>query len=165
MSKKLLIVRHAHAEDYAKTGKDFDRPLTPKGENAALEMANTLPTDLLKPDLIVSSPALRARRTAEIFAQALAYPAEQIAWTEGIYEANLYTLVSIINRFEEKNNTVFIFGHNPAFTYLADYLGDTPIDGLPKAGMVLIDFGDMAWASVGQASGKTQWTRSPKKIF
>lgn len=162
MSKKLLIIRHAHAEDYAKSGKDIDRMLTPKGENSAVEMANELLQEDIKIDLMTTSPASRAKRTAELFAQELAYPIEKIVSIEGIYEANLYNLLGIINRIDEQFDTVVIFGHNPAFTYLADYLGDKPIDGLPKAGMILLDFGQRTWANVGQASGKTIWLKSPK---
>lgn len=162
MPKKLLIVRHAHAEEYAESGKDFDRKLTQKGISMAQEMATVLSQEHLNFDLICSSPASRAKHTAELFAQQLAYPIDKISFMQGIYEANLYSLVALINRFDEAKDTIAIFGHNPAFTYLADYLGDTPIDGLPKAGMVLIDFGQNTWASISQASGKTIWSKNPK---
>jgi hypothetical protein len=48
---------------------------------------------------------------------------------------------------------------------LADYLGNQPIDGLAKAGMVLIHFENMDWASITQGSGITQWIKTPKEHY
>jgi phosphohistidine phosphatase len=165
MAKKLLIMRHAHAEDYAESGRDFDRQLTSKGESQVTEMAKQLLLTDFRPQGIYSSPALRAKKTAEIWASHLAYPTEKIQFVEGIYEANLYNLVGIINRFDNQFESVAVFGHNPAFTYLADYLGNQPIDGLAKAGMVLIHFENMDWASITQGSGITQWIKTPKEHY
>lgn len=165
MTKKLLIVRHAHAEDYASSGKDFDRVLTSKGEASAVEMAKTLAQTGCSPQLLCSSPALRAKKTAELFAETFAYPVAKINFIDNIYEAGLYNLMGIINRFDNALDTIAIFGHNPAFTYLADYVGNQPIDGLPKAGMVLVHFEATDWASITQGSGTTQWLRSPKENY
>ena len=165
MPKKLLIVRHAHAEDRAISGRDFDRLLTEKGEAQAVEMVKILSQTDFRPALFYSSPAPRAKRTAELFAEGLAYPTDRIQFVEGIYEASLYNLVSIVNRFDNQADAIVMFGHNPAFTYLADYLGNQPIDGLAKAGMVLIHFENEDWASISQGDGATQWVRSPKENF
>ncbi len=162
MPKKLLIVRHAHAEDYPASGLDFDRKLLPKGEDYAIEMAGEVLKTDFRPEMLYSSPALRAKRTAELFAQQLACPVADIIYIDGIYEAGLYNLTGIINRFSNTVDSIVIVGHNPAFTYLADYLGNKPVDGLPKAGMVLIHFEATDWASLTQGSGVTQWLKSPK---
>jgi len=162
MLKRLLIVRHAHAEDIAESGEDFDRLLLPKGEVCAQDMSNWLSEAHISLDALYSSPALRAKKTAEIFAQTLAYPIGKINFIEAIYEAGLYNLLAIINRFPNNDNAVAIFGHNPSLTYLADYLGNQPIDTLPKGGMILITFETADWATVGQASGITHWLQSHK---
>jgi len=87
--KKLLLVRHAKAEKDT-GGKDFDRPLKYIGMQDAGFMADRLKEKLMVPEYIVTSPALRARTTAEIFADHLGLPVP--ATNKSIFEASEKTL-------------------------------------------------------------------------
>ena len=66
--KKLYIVRHAQKEDVQIGRDDYDRELSPEGEKEAKNIAQNFASKNLPVDLIVASPAIRTKRTAEIFA-------------------------------------------------------------------------------------------------
>ena len=78
MSKKLLIIRHAKSDWNNPDLRDFDRPLNERGERNAPEMAKRLIKNDLVPQLLVSSPAVRALTTAELFAQVLGFDKKAI---------------------------------------------------------------------------------------
>ena len=68
-SRRLTLIRHANAEQDSDV-RDFERPLSRKGQNEALEMARRFQERGLIPDLILASAATRTRETAETFAKA-----------------------------------------------------------------------------------------------
>ncbi|HEV7607390.1 MAG TPA: histidine phosphatase family protein, partial [Steroidobacteraceae bacterium] len=68
--KRLTLIRHANAEQDADV-RDFERPLSRKGQSEALEMARRFQERSLVPDLIIASAATRTRETAETFAKVL----------------------------------------------------------------------------------------------
>ena len=74
--KTLFLVRHAKSNRDDPALADRDRPLAERGRKDAPEMGKRLARHDVKPDLIVSSPALRALTTAEIAASALGLPVE-----------------------------------------------------------------------------------------
>ncbi len=61
----LFLLRHAEAEASAVT--DFKRALTPKGEKQAHHVAEFCQQQQILPELVLTSPVLRARQTADIF--------------------------------------------------------------------------------------------------
>ncbi len=154
MAKKLLLVRHGKSEWGNSHLADFDRPLNPRGHRNAPEMAARLLQKDLVPQLVVSSPALRAITTATHFIQAWKKSPEQIEVEASIYEANVRTLLKVINSFNNKFDYIAIFGHNPGFTDLANYLSDADIYNIPTCGTVLIDFQVDDWAAISQYTGR-----------
>ena len=162
MSKKILIIRHATAEDYASTGQDFDRELTTKGIKQSEEMSKVLRDLNISPQKIYTSPAPRAKNTAQIFAKNLGYSHENIIENQDAYEASVEHLLEIVDNFDEQADTVALFGHNPGLAYLAGYLGSQAISSLPKAGIILITFSNLSWKGLKPKDGKTEWVKSPK---
>lgn len=61
----LLLIRHAEAADNAPSGHDRDRPLTPRGHEQAQRLAKALASAGVTPQLILTSPWLRAQQTSE----------------------------------------------------------------------------------------------------
>ena len=95
--KKLLIIRHGKS-DWSKPGLgDFDRTLNERGLRNAPEMARRLAERIEVPQAVVSSPAVRAKSTAELFCDEWGYPASAILFKEEIYEARPSTLLKVIN--------------------------------------------------------------------
>lgn len=161
MAKKLLIVRHAKS-DWGNAGlKDFDRPLNTRGEKDAPEMAKRLIDKEIKPDYIISSPALRAITTCNIIAEELGLK-ENINLEPKIYEATSKTLLELINNFDNDYDLVALFGHNNGITDLSIYLSDADIFDIPTCGMILIEFPFDEWKMISKSTGEVLFYDYPK---
>jgi len=147
--KKLLLVRHAKAEKDT-GGKDFDRPLKYIGMQDAGFMADRLKEKLMVPEYMVTSPALRARTTAEIFADHLGLPVP--ATNKSIFEASEKTLLKIINDLPDQYNFVALVGHNPGIAYILQYLTGAAME-VHTSAVAVIDFETDDWASISKGLG------------
>jgi len=160
MAKQLLLVRHGKS-DWGNTDlKDFDRPLNKRGKENAPEMAERLIKRRFYFDLMVSSPAKRAKSTAKFFAEA--FKIDEIHYEESIYEANTNVLLKVVNSLDDNADTVIMFGHNPGFTDLANELSDADIYNIPTAGMVLLSFPFDSWKMVSKGTGDFVFFDYPK---
>lgn len=160
MAKQLLLVRHGKSDWGNLDLKDFDRPLNKRGKENAPEMAERLVNKGFKPDLLVSSPAKRAKSTAKYFAEA--YGFEQIQYETSIYEANTTGLLKVVNDLADSADKVLMFGHNPGFTDFANELCNADIYNIPTAGMVLITFPFESWQLVSRGTGDLVFFDYPK---
>ena len=160
MAKQLFLVRHGKSDWGNLDLKDFDRPLNKRGKENAPEMAERLLTRGIKFDLMVSSPAKRAKSTAKFFAEA--YQFESIQYEESIYEANTNTLLKVVNGLDDSADRVSMFGHNPGFTDFANELSDADIYNIPTAGVVSIQFPFESWKMVSKGTGTLIFFDYPK---
>jgi phosphohistidine phosphatase len=164
MQKNLVIIRHAKAKEMKDEEADFDRELHKKGISHANMMGRLLKNLHLFPDKIYSSPALRTQMTAEIFAEVLGYEKGKLIFEQNIYEASTSILLEIVNNFDESAHTVFLVGHNPGLTLLADYLCSETVEFIPTTGMVYITFEVDTWKMLSKELGQLVWLKSPKEI-
>lgn len=160
MAKQLLLVRHGKSDWGNLDLKDFDRPLNKRGKENAPEMAERLVKRGFKFDLIVSSPAKRAKSTAKYFAKA--YHIDDVIYEESIYEANSRTLLNLVNGFDNSADTIIMFGHNPGFTDFANELSNADIYNIPTSGMVLIAFPFDKWEMISKGTGELVFFDYPK---
>lgn len=118
MTKTLMLVRHAHALSCyeASVGSDRERPLSPQGRQKALQTAQTLRAQHQIPQIILTSPLLRAAQTAEILSQTLQAPVQQETVLDGFHHdaAVRDFLLEKLTHF----NTVLAVSHNPCITYV-----------------------------------------------
>jgi phosphohistidine phosphatase len=162
--KTLIFMRHAKS-DWSMLGqKDFDRDLNSRGNTDAPKMGRKLFEMGVAPDAIYSSPALRAKRTAEYVAEQLKYDPEKIIYIEDIYDASTRSLLQVVNSIDDRYNQIIIFGHNPSFTYLAEAITKEVIGNIPTAGAVCINFQIDSWKEVGEGSGYMKWFVYPKML-
>lgn len=161
MAKQLLLIRHAKSDWRNADLRDFDRPLNKRGQANAPEMAERLMRQHIVPDLIVSSPALRAITTANFFASIWKINAATIQKEPSIYEAGIKSLVSVINKIENQYDRVALFGHNPGLTDLANYF-DGHIDNMPTCSVLMLEFPFDDWRMVSAATGKVLLYDYPK---
>jgi phosphohistidine phosphatase len=98
---------------------DKDRPLNDRGRRDAPKMGERLAKRDVKPSLILSSPAVRALRTAEIIAKKLDYRRKDIVVNERLYAVEADDLLDVIHQLDDKVERVMLFGHNPELTELA----------------------------------------------
>ena len=120
--KTLYINRHAKSSWDLQYQRDFDRPLNKRGQRDAPHMAQVFADNSAEVDLIVSSPAERALVTARFFADSLDIPHDSILIDKRIYEASTKDLMAVINELDDQYNKVILFGHNPGFAYLVQFL-------------------------------------------
>lgn len=161
--KTLVLIRHSKSSWAYPELNDLERPLNKRGENDAPLMAEVLKSKNIQPDLIISSPALRALVTAQVFAKVLDYDIERIVVEKIIYESNSKIILDYICSFNNAINTAFIFGHNPDLTYLATYLSSSVFDNVPTTGIVCIDFEVSSWKEIYKQPGKLRFFEYPKK--
>ncbi len=164
MQKELLIIRHAKAKEMKVGQADFDRKLSKKGISHAHMMSQILTELSIIPDKIYSSPARRTTMTAEIFAENLNYPQDQLIFDKNIYEAGVSTLLEIVNQMDEAARLTCLVGHNPGLTLLADYLCDSGVEFIPTCGMAYLKFEVDSWQAVSQTTGNLIWLKTPKMI-
>ena len=151
MTKELLILRHGKS-DWNTDTTDFYRPLHKRGKQNAQRMGEWLDEQKLVPDLIISSPAIRALTTAEIVCVALELPAHTIQTEKCIYEASLSDLRKVLLHIPDSVQRLLLVGHNPGFESLLSYLvPDIPMpdDGklMPTATLAYLQL-DHQWSSL-----------------
>ena len=161
-SRHLLICRHAKSSWQDAVLSDIARPLNKRGESDAPEMGRRLQHQGILPDLIMASPAVRARTTAEMLAVQLGYPSEQIRINTGQYAASVPTLLALLREVEPDFRTVMMVGHNPESTALANVLGGLQIANIPTCGIVALGFPVVSWQEMAVGSGTLLFFDFPK---
>jgi phosphohistidine phosphatase len=151
---QLTLLRHAKSawDDAGK--KDRDRPLNDRGERDAPVMGQRLRARDARPTLIVTSPAVRARRTAQIVAREIGYPAEFLQLEEDLYLASANQIIEVLARQESTFRDIVVCGHNPGMTDLANRLTGAGIDNIPTTGIVTIGLDLERWADLDGAEGE-----------
>jgi phosphohistidine phosphatase len=162
MPKELLLIRHAKSDWSISGQKDIDRQLNSRGLFTAPKVGRWLAEKGVRPDAIYSSTASRAHRTAELVAEQLGIDIASIQLEESIYEASPRNLLEFINKLNNNDNYVVVFGHNPGFTYIAEYLTGAVVENIPTCGCVLIRFDLSNWAEVSKDSGSLVWEYFPE---
>jgi len=154
--KTLYIARHAKSSWDDMTLSDFERPLNKRGKRDAPFMATLLKEKGIKPELILSSPAKRAKTTAKHYHAALG---GELRFDERIYEASAMSLLYLVQEAFKKVDTLMVVGHNPGLTALNDMLSDESIYNIPTAGVVGISFDE----EVAVHNGEQLFFEYPKK--
>ncbi len=160
--KTLLLVRHAKSS-WDDGVSDFERPLNRRGKEDAPFMAVHIQKTGLIPDLMVSSPANRALTTAGTYATTFGLDEDLIVKESIIYNGSYKEIIKLIKNFDNKLGCVFLFGHNPDITYLANQLTGNFIDNIPTCGNVCIEFNTDSWAEISEDNGKMLFFDYPKK--
>ncbi len=160
--KRLTLIRHAKSSWKDPDLDDFDRPLNKRGQRDAPTMGERLAGRGHLPNVIVSSPAERARLTAQAIAQELNIPPAQLVYDENIYEAEALGLLELIHGFSEQWQHALLVGHNPGLTDLGNLLAACGLDNLPTCGILCIDFDVSAWKAVAPRGGSLVFYDFPK---
>jgi phosphohistidine phosphatase len=136
---ELYLLRHADAGDATNwAGDDAERPLSPKGRRQAKRLGSLLAGIKLHPDVILTSPKIRAAETAKIVGRAVSVkPQEDDRLAASV---TLLDLAKLLAGNQDARRVVLV-GHDPDFSTLASSLTGTAIE-LKKGGIARIDLGD-----------------------
>jgi len=132
---RLSLLRHGIAADRASPEyeNDSERPLTPKGERRMRRIAKGIQASGQSYDLILSSPYLRAKQTAEIVAQVLSTP-EGVLLVETLTpEGNPRQLIEALRTDHREREDVLLVGHEPYLSRLISTL----LTGSPNLSVVM----------------------------
>lgn len=160
--KTLYLARHAKSSWDHVDLKDFERPLNERGAVDAPAMGRVLKSMAVLPDLIVSSPALRATTTAMTIAEGIGYPGN-VEINVRLYQSYTAGLWKLVKSLPDVYASVMLIGHNPSFTYFVNELIPDEIENIPTCGTVAIQFPVSEWKQVGRKSGRLVFFEYPKK--
>lgn len=160
--KKLILIRHAKSAWDDPSLSDHDRPLAERGLQDAPKMAKRLIKRRIQADLLVSSTALRAKETAKFIAEELRYPKDKILLESSLYHASSHSILKYLRAQHDRHDTILIFGHNPGFTDLANYLG-AELDNLPTCGQFGVGIKSEHWADLKPETVEEWFVDFPKK--
>lgn len=152
---ELYLLRHAHAGDRDSwSGPDEDRPLTDKGRRQAKRLARFLRALHFQPEIIISSPKVRAAQTAEIVAAALKLDVALNARLAGDF--GLAALERLLTEVDGQTHIVLV-GHDPDFSSLLAVLCGASRIPLRKGALARIDLE----APVTPGGGLLRWLVTP----
>ena len=159
--KTLFILRHAKSSWADAELADFDRPLNGRGEKAAAFMGGFVRAKEFEPQIILSSPAVRATTTAELVKKASRLTAE-IKLDERIYEAHPHQLRQIVSEISDDIDQAMLVGHNPGLEGLVRYLTGR-MEPMPTAALAVIDLDVKGWDMVDNDRGELRAIFRPKE--
>jgi len=122
----LYLMRHAKSDWYSAASSDFDRPLNQRGAKDAIRMGQYLQQQNINPDLILSSPAERAKQTALAVVDVLGMKSEQIELNKDLYLADRSSLLRILQSVPNAADSVLLVAHNPGLDNLVEWLAPEP---------------------------------------
>jgi len=160
--KQLYLIRHAKSSWSDPIRSDFDRPLNKRGKRDAPFMGQRLAAAQICPDLIISSSAKRARKTARLIASEIDYDKEAIRFMDELYGAGHIELLAIINDIKNTVGSLVLVGHNHGITEFAEWLTGATIVNIPTCGIVSIGFSVRRWSDIGEKAGTLTFFDYPK---
>jgi phosphohistidine phosphatase len=158
--KTLILVRHAKSS-WEHHFIDHERPLSLRGFKNAEMISNELKSQI-NPDLIVSSEAVRAKTTAEIFIKNLNLNFKKFNLNDDLYDFSGDSLIRVIKNCNDTVDELMIFGHNNAITNFVNSYGDISIDNVPTCGVTIISFEIDRWKDLKR--GRTIKTLFPRDL-
>ncbi|XCF04876.1 histidine phosphatase family protein [Tamlana crocina] len=159
--KELILVRHAKSS-WEYDVIDHERPLKNRGLNDANLVSNHLKNKNFNIDLVISSDAVRAKTTAEIFIENLNISSDIVQFEHNLYDFSGELLTQVIKDCNDAVDRLMVFGHNHAITAFVNTFGDKYIVNVPTTGTVMLQFDINSWADL--KPGKTIMTIFPKDL-
>lgn len=160
--KILYLLRHAKSSWDDSTLADFDRPLNGRGRRAAPLVAGFMREKGIRPGLVISSPAARARQTAELVTGAGGVDAP-LEFDGRIYEAHPLDLLKVVRGADESVAELMLVGHNPGLEELTARLTGER-ERLPTAALVCIELTAESWPQVEEHGGRLDWVVTPRGL-
>lgn len=168
----LTLFRHAKSSWDDEAIDDFERPLAPRGMEAAPRMGQELTTRGPAIECILCSPAKRARQTLDLALPVLPTPKPAVHFEDALYHGLPETLLKTLKAGSGEAQHVVLIGHNPGLELLATHLiGEGPADAIaaltakyPTAGLVQIQFDVRSWDDLEIGSGKLIYFLTPRSL-
>ncbi|MBT8260424.1 MAG: histidine phosphatase family protein [Flavobacteriaceae bacterium] len=159
--KKIVFIRHGKSS-WTHSLPDIQRPLKKRAYHDATLVSQRFEKENFIPDIVYSSPAIRAFTTCKLITRALDINKSDIEIVDDLYDFAGQDVIKFIQNLNNAINKIMLFGHNYAFTSLVNSLGNRYIDNLPTTGLVLIEFNSESWKNL--SDGVTKLILFPKDL-
>jgi phosphohistidine phosphatase len=163
--KTVYFVRHAKSSWEDMSLADQDRPLNKRGKRDASHMARVMAEQEEKPDVIISSPAVRAVKTSNQFRKAFRLKKSKYILEPRVYHGMPLGIMEVLMELAQDVSVVYIFGHNPGFTELVNHFSEEEIVNVPTTGICKVRFDITDWKQVTLENGKLEGFFYPKQYF
>ena len=161
--KTLLIMRHAKSSWDDPDQPDHDRPLNKRGKCDAPQMGQLLREQNLVPELIITSTAARARKTAKRVAQSCGYDQEIVKRPE-LYQGGIESYVQALRELGDPAEHILIIGHNPDLSEWLEMLTGQ-LTTFPTAAIAQVKLDVTTWSELTAATpGRIQNLWRPKEL-
>jgi phosphohistidine phosphatase len=160
--RTLYLLRHAKSSWSDSSLRDFDRPLNDRGRQSAELIGKQLAAEKLIDPLLICSPAVRTRETAEFVLKNANVRAEE-RFDERIYEASLRDLLQVVSEIPDDEQVVIMIGHNPGFEELLAFLTGEARH-MPTCALAKIKFDIASWRDVNAGKANLEWFITPNDL-
>lgn len=166
----LYLLRHAKSSWDAPELADIDRPLAGRGRRDADAMAAYLEEQHIVPDLVLCSPARRARQTLKPLRRWL--PEDRIVIDEALYAASADDLLRVVREIDDGRTSALLIAHEPAIRDLALALAGSGEgealarvnEKFPTAALAALALPSDHWRSAGPGAAELRWFLRPKQL-
>jgi phosphohistidine phosphatase len=162
MAKTLYVLRHGKSKRGPEFDTDFERTLAPRGQRDAPVVGRLLRGYTPPPQLILASPAARARETAELVAAELDEPNLQL--DEGMYGAYGSELMLTVQQLPDTVEVALLVGHNPGLEGLVDELSNTDDTLLKTCSLAVMHSDVESWREVMPGTCRLVRLVHPKEL-
>lgn len=160
--KTLYIVRHAKSSWEDPLLDDFARPLNDRGKRDAPKMAKRMKEKSILPDLMMTSPARRAKSTCKRMAEIFKYDEEKIRTERELYLASSQQILNTIRGVKDKHQSLLIVGHNPGLTEFVNALAAQTFANIPTCGVAAFEIVTDSWKDLKPGMGKLLFYDFPR---
>lgn len=160
--KTLLLLRHGKSDWNAEYSRDLERPLAPRGVKAAAKVGRFLKAAALRPDRLLCSPAVRARATADLAAEAGEWdcPLEVVP---SLYGGSVEEVLAAVHEGGGDADILLLAGHEPTWSRVTEHLTGARAR-VPTACLVAIGVEAGSWKDLGTAPAELQWLLPPRLL-
>lgn len=158
--RTLLLFRHGKSDWNVAVG-DLERPINRRGQRAAATMGRFLAEARQVPDLVVTSPAVRARSTVQLAAEAGGWTCP-VEVDEGLYESSVERVLDVIRSVDDGRESLLLAGHEPVWSEMVSSLCGGCWARFPTAAMARVDLSAPSWSAVAPGRGQLVWLVPPK---
>ncbi len=161
--KTAYLIRHAKSSRADSSGADIERPIADRGRRDAPRMGRRLVERGVRFDALYTSPAVRARQTAELLLDSMSVERNVMRTARELYATDADSLLAFLRRLPDSLDSVALVIHNPETTDIANRLGTESVENVPTCGVCALGFAVERWADIDEATGRTLFFDFPKK--
>ena len=163
--KKLFLLRHAKSSWSTPGLDDQLRPLNKRGLHDAPEMGRRFKTREIPLDLVLCSPAERARKTAELFVEAAGLSLAIIQEETDLYFSAQRTIEGIVQSQDDQFDSIMLVFHNPDITEFSNSIDmANRVSNIPTAGFVKLNCNIDNWCDWSVDNAEFVYFDYPKNL-